>query len=183
MNKQPAVTAATRQRIVDAFWNLFARKQISQIRIREITMNAGLNRCTFYQYFDDIYEILHEEEDRIINEIIRNKISADAQTDFKNILSEIADMYQTNGKYITILTGENGDPHFTKLLKDRLLPEFRHRKKLCDSVGTDIIFEYGINGLLAACRTWYLNSAQLSVEDFLVTAEKITMHGIPAAFS
>ena len=41
----------------DAFWKLYSKKEISKIRISEITNLAGYNRGVFYLYFKNIYEI------------------------------------------------------------------------------------------------------------------------------
>ena len=41
----------------DAFWKLYAEKDISKIRIAEITDLAGYNRGVFYSYYKNIYEM------------------------------------------------------------------------------------------------------------------------------
>ena len=38
----------------DAFWKLYSEKEISKIRISEITNLAGYNRGVFYLYFKNI---------------------------------------------------------------------------------------------------------------------------------
>ena len=47
MKKQPEVTAATRQKLMDAFWTLYKEKAIDKISIAEITNITGNNRGTF----------------------------------------------------------------------------------------------------------------------------------------
>ena len=128
MNKQPEITAATRQRIIDSFWDLYAENPISRIRIKEITAASGMNRCTFYQYFTDIYDILHQEENRIIGEIVRKRTAIGMFSDFAAMLPEIAELYRNNGRFLCILTGPNGDPGFPVLLKKICFPLFMYRK-------------------------------------------------------
>lgn len=62
VRKQPEVTVATRARLVDAFWGLYAEKPIEKIRVRDVTDWAGCNRTTFYEYFADVPQILESEE-------------------------------------------------------------------------------------------------------------------------
>lgn len=183
MNKQPEITAATRQRILDAFWDLYAQSPVSQIRIKEITAAAGLNRCTFYQYFTDIYDILHQEEDRIIGEIVDRRANLNGISDSAVFMAGIAEMYRVNGRYLCILTGENGDPNFPLLLQRRLFSAFVRLEHAPESVATSIIFSFGLNGLLAAFRTWYLSEPRLPAESFLGLAESMITRGIPAALT
>ena len=181
MNKQPEITAATRQRIIDSFWNLYAENPISRIRIKEITAASGMNRCTFYQYFTDIYDILHQEENRIIGEIVRKRTAIGMFSDFAAMLPEIAELYRNNGRFLCILTGPNGDPGFPVLLKKNLLSAFHVQENIPDGTGASIIFAFGLNGLLAAFRTWYLSEDEVSLDQFLCLADELTSRGILSA--
>lgn len=181
MNKQPEITAATRQRIADAFWALYEKSPVSQIRIKEIASGAGINRCTFYQYFTDIYDILRQEEERIIREIIEKRAALDSAGGPAEMVAGISEMYLANGGYLCVLTGENGDPGFALMLKERLLGEFARREGLPVSPETSIVFGFGLGGLLSAFRTWYLGNPRLPAEEFLALAEGMITRGIPAA--
>lgn len=181
MKKQPEITAATRQRIIDSFWNLYAENPVSCIRIKEIAAASGMNRCTFYQYFADIYDILHQEEERIISEIVKKRTIIGSSSDFASMLPEIAEMYQNNGRLLCILTGPNGDPGFPILLRNSLLSIFKVQENVPDAAESSIIFDFGLNGLLAAFRTWYLSEGEVTVEKFLYLAEELISHGIPSA--
>jgi AcrR family transcriptional regulator len=183
MNKQPQITAATRQRIVDAFWALYENSPVGQIRIKEIASGAEINRCTFYQYFTDIYDILRQEEGRIISGIIERRTALDGASGPAEIMSGISEMYLSNGRYLCILTGENGDPGFGLMLRERLLTEFARREGLPAAPETAIVFGFGLSGLLAAFRTWYLGDPRLPAGEFLALAEDMIVRGIPAALS
>ena len=69
MKKQPEVTAATRQKLMDAFWTLYKEKAIDKISIAEITNITGNNRGTFYHYFKDVYGVLEQIEGDLIKEV------------------------------------------------------------------------------------------------------------------
>jgi len=47
MNKQPMVTAQTKQNLIDAFWSLYCEKRIEKITIKEIAQRAGYNEEPF----------------------------------------------------------------------------------------------------------------------------------------
>lgn len=66
MHKSPKITDATRQAFLEAFCILCNKKPVGKITIKEITAKAGYNRCTFYQYFHDVYDLLAYIEDEVI---------------------------------------------------------------------------------------------------------------------
>jgi len=60
----------TKERIRDAFFELYGMKKIERISIKEITDKAQLNRGTFYVYYKDIYDLLEKTEDELIEELM-----------------------------------------------------------------------------------------------------------------
>ena len=48
----------TRNAIVNSFKLVAAKKEIKDITIQEITANCGLKRQTFYNYFQDKYDLI-----------------------------------------------------------------------------------------------------------------------------
>jgi hypothetical protein len=178
MNKQPEMTAATRQRIIDAFWLLYEIYPIEQIRIKEIAGTAGINRSTFYQYFNNIYDIRQQEEDRIIAYILEHKDLAASGTSFQDAISSIMEIYQSNGRYLCILLGGHGDPSFSILLKDRLLHIFEKLHALPDDAMTRTAFHFGIGGLLTAFQYWYLSNPQEPLDKFVSLINALISQGI-----
>ena len=55
MKNNTEIISKTKQDLIDAFWCLYCEKRIEKITIKEITVKAGYNRSTFYEYFTDIY--------------------------------------------------------------------------------------------------------------------------------
>lgn len=188
MNKQPEVTAATRRRIVDAFWRLYAQAPVEQIRIKEVAAAAGINRATFYRYFGSIYEILEREERRIVDEVLeaRSSLGVEAASGAASlpldaVMQAIARVYERNGAQLCLLTGTGGDPAFIERFKAALLPAFEERLGALDSPATRIAFDYGLTGLIAAFRTWHESDPRPSLADFLSLARALTLQGVPTA--
>lgn len=63
-------------KIRDTFWDLLSTKDINQIHVKEITEILGINRSTFYLYYDSIYDILQEIEDNFFcsNSLFREAV-------------------------------------------------------------------------------------------------------------
>ena len=58
----------TKENIKSAFWNLYKEKQIGKITVSELCKIAGYHRSTFYEYYQDIYDVLEEIESELITE-------------------------------------------------------------------------------------------------------------------
>ena len=44
----------------EAFLELLKVKSVDRITIRDLTERAGINRCTFYHHYQDIYDLLEQ---------------------------------------------------------------------------------------------------------------------------
>jgi len=109
--KQPEVTAATRAKLVAAFWRLYAERPIEKVRVADVTGLAGYNRSTFYEYFADVPQILESEEQALVELVERHAKDTDI-SDPAQVLAAISEIYEANGDKIALLLGERGDPGF-----------------------------------------------------------------------
>lgn len=50
----------TKKAILDAFLHIAAKKPLEKITVRDIVDECGVNRNTFYYYFQDIYAVVEE---------------------------------------------------------------------------------------------------------------------------
>lgn len=69
MNKNAAKANATKQKLCDAFMELYEKKDINRISIRDITDLAGYNRGTFYLYFLDIYDMFDQIKTEMLDQL------------------------------------------------------------------------------------------------------------------
>lgn len=50
----------TRERIMEVFLYLLNEKSLDRLTVKDIIETAEVNRNTFYYYFEDIYDLLHQ---------------------------------------------------------------------------------------------------------------------------
>ena len=50
----------TKKAIVESFLRIIAKKPLDKITVRDVVDDCGINRNTFYYYFQDIYAVLEE---------------------------------------------------------------------------------------------------------------------------
>lgn len=184
--KNPKKTSATRQRLIDAFWELYAARPIEQVTIKEIAAKAGVHRLTFYEYFDNVYDLLEKQEDAIIEDVHANAdIAAAAQTaggdDAPELMARIAQVYERHGERLCLLTGPDGDPAFVSRLKNTLFPAFEAMRAMPGSKDALLLFEFGVSGLLAAFAAWYPMREQLPAEHFVGLMNKAVTEGVLGA--
>ena len=163
MKKQPAVTAATRQKLTDAFWELMEKKDPGRITIKEITDLADYNRGTFYQYFTDIYALIEEEEEGIlsaIREINAPKILMESP---ESLPDAIVPFIEQNKRKIALLLARRGDVFLGKI-KTEMYPFFLRSYEIPDTASSRILFSFVIGGITQALVEWQTSEQTLTIE-------------------
>lgn len=172
MKKQPHITEQTKLSLRNAFWQLYSEKPIERISIKEITEVAGYNRGTFYLYYKDVYDILSQIENDILDKIssvINKAIQQKDPQDFINNLSIFLELMQTYSKYSTVLLSDNGDPQFTTRLKEiiwPLLSRFFIPTEGLDDYHVELLSEFYLSGILTAVLKWNRNP-QITLDEFI----------------
>lgn len=65
-------TVYTRMVIKEAFIKFLSTKPLSEITIKEICLEANINRATFYRNYEDLYHLFEEIENELIQEAFPN---------------------------------------------------------------------------------------------------------------
>lgn len=115
MKKQPHITEQTKNNLRIAFWSLYAQKPIEKISIKEITELAGYNRGTFYLYYNDVYDLLHQIEEEIlgkITDVLNDSLEKNDTFDLSGQMGILLDLMQTLETYAAVLLSDHGDPAF-----------------------------------------------------------------------
>lgn len=65
-------TQITKRMISEAFLELLQEKDIRSISVRELCARADINRSTFYEYYQSLYDVLPEIEASVQEELFAN---------------------------------------------------------------------------------------------------------------
>lgn len=187
MNQDSQRVSETKERIKDAFYELYALKKIERISIKEITEKAKLNRGTFYVYYKDIYDLLEKSEDELIEELVE-KVKGVAtmilrDEDIFSFLPPLS-FYERNGKYLRVLLGNNGDPHFIykiKTIVKRTMMELFRQEHIPLIRNMDYVMEYIASAQIGMISYWIQNDMALSIEEIGNLMKQIILHG-PVGF-
>ena len=151
MQNLTEITEQTRQNIIDAFWSLYLTKRIDKITVKEITNKAGYNRGTFYEYFQDIYEVLEVIENFSLPTLDELPPLIVGKTNSSTFIHSFMELYQEKYKYYNHLLGDNGDPGFQRKLKNSLkssiIRALDNNGKI-DLEEIDFMLEYILSGMI-----------------------------------
>lgn len=180
MKKQPEITDQTRQALVDAFCELYAYKSIEKISIREITSVAGYHRSTFYEYFQDIYDLLKYLEDDLLNSIKINlsntNITKREQADMKKLLW----LFGTKEKYLSVLLGMYGSFHFIERMKQELCISEERLPTATSSKFTPYLNEYHLTVSISLFQLWLKRNKDISLDELSALIHTLYTNGITA---
>jgi len=166
MKKQPEITARTRENLIQAFWSLYCEKKIEHITVKEITDKAGYHRSTFYEYFVDIYDVLNQLEDALLEHSKMNVIKSLDAGSKDDFTQKIANIYEEKGNYLSVLLGENGDPQFAQKIKSIMRPALSNALGLSEEdIHTSYIFEFGMSAIIGTITYWYNNKKELPAKE------------------
>ncbi|HAM62177.1 MAG: TetR family transcriptional regulator [Firmicutes bacterium GWF2_51_9] len=166
MLKQKEITNLTRQNLIDAFWSLYRVRRIESITIKEITQKAGYNRGTFYEYFTDVYDVLHQIEETLIPHLDELPPIQLSNQQLGMPLDLFLDLYEKNSQYYSILLGDNGDPAFATKLKNATKPillEAFNRNSVYTDTELDYILEYILSAMIGIMSHWFTRNKDLPV--------------------
>ncbi len=176
MSKHDEKRARTKHQIANAFWRLYAKKSINEIRVKDITDLAGCNRATFYLHYDDIYALLESETDEIISYI------ADAGRQFKDLTLDesmllLAECFMKHGAKMDLLLGKRYNDALLLQFKAVVYPIIRNNLRLEDTLKNSLICEYTISGMKQAFRFWYAHRSEMDIEQFSAILQSLVMNG------
>lgn len=120
--KQPEVTAETKQKLMEAYWELYTSDIPGKITVKMITDRAGYNRGTFYAYFLDIVDLHDQIEDGLLpsEENFEKLREATFSKNSRQIVEIFMQIEKGSGEKLCFLLGSKGSLAFQTKLKTTL---------------------------------------------------------------
>lgn len=120
-----------KERIKDAFWQIYLAKPIDRITVREVCEKAALNKTSFYYHYDCLEDVLHAIEDEVMPTEIPEVMVEGYQSRLDSLLlisQFIGDEARLD--MICRLLSSNGDPTFVRRMKDAMKENWCRALKL-----------------------------------------------------
>ena len=127
------------KKIQNEFINLYEKKGLDSITIKVICEKCGIEKSTFYTYYDDKYSILDEIKDTLLEnmeKIIKDLSDIDITIVEKGIplikASTVVEFIREHRREFKALLGPYGDPRFEIKWKANIeksfMPIFKREK-------------------------------------------------------
>ena len=182
MKKQPEVTAQTRKKLMDSFWQLYCDKGMSNVTVGSVTRLAGFNRSTFYEYFTDIYDLLETLENELLADLevrMEERFVDNFPDNFTDYSRSCAQIFSCYDDKIYILLSDRGDPGFHAKLEQRLQPMLL---KIFGFTRSDPYLEYMItfafSAIIGMLNLWYEKGKEMSIETLFQVMQSLVAHGV-----
>ena len=111
----------TRRVIRQCLTELLKTKRIQDITVREISEKADINRGTFYLHYRDIFDLMEQIENELLEEledVLNHFKASDLLSNPALVLTRVFQLVKENSDMVSILIGQNGDINFVNRLKD-----------------------------------------------------------------
>lgn len=179
-------------RIQNKLIEMLRDKPIYQIKVKELTMEAGISRTTFYQYYDSVYSVLQDIIDAFLDNLLVNLESEGYYVGDQYLVEphprilKGLEYLKKNAKTYCALMGPNADPSFrrktglalTALLTDGIAAKMLHKEEGSDD-RKRLIVEFVREGHHAVTLYWLSHNTDVSVEEMAILRYRL----IHSAFS
>lgn len=160
----------TRQAIFDAFVELYAKKDLDSIIIREIADLADVNRVTVYQHFSDKYDLLEqlikESIDHMMKDCMRDTVSESYE--------EIYTYLKENRRLFQVLLKNNNTSVFHQCLTDAFRASLKERASQEENTVYDEIKRECAASAVAGVFEWWINAPDtITVKEVVACSEKL----------
>lgn len=153
----------TRMVLKDSLMKLVKNKPISNITVKEICLEADINRSTFYAHYSDQFDLLNKIEE----ELIEDMITALSQYNFKReeeavqMTEKILEYIADKSEVCQTLLSENGDVYFQKRVM-MIFQEYIFKNWMIDNImdreTSKYVSLFVVSGCIQVIKTWLENS-------------------------
>ena len=115
------MASPTKQAIIDSFLHLAAKKSPDKITVRDIVDDCGINRNTFYYYFQDIYAVIEALCAELFEAIPKEESLAPTLSAFYTHILDFATARPTAARSLSLSLGFEGMERFLADGTDEML--------------------------------------------------------------
>ncbi|MDT8860248.1 TetR family transcriptional regulator C-terminal domain-containing protein [Alkalihalobacillus sp. MEB130] len=173
----------TRLALKESFIKLMQEKPVTKITIKEVCELADINRSTFYSHYADLYDLLNQIEDEIIEDL-NQTLSAYNYTKNEEAIQmteKLLEYLVKNRESSQTLFSEHGNPAFQKKV---MMLAHRHLIKFFISDATTLPFNaeylsiYIANGSIHVIQHWLKNGLKESPKEIAELVISLANEGL-----
>jgi AcrR family transcriptional regulator len=175
----------TKKLLKDSLAMLLLEKDINDITVREIVDLADVNRGTFYLHYRDIYDMLTQIENDMINDLeeIADKFQEPVLSGTPEpYIREMFQYIKDNQLFCKMLLGSHGDMAFVDKLK-KIVEEncFRSLVEACpenELQKYQFFAAYTVSGCIGLLQNWMEHGMETAPDKLARVADDMIKNGI-----
>ena len=178
--KSPQRRTLTKRLIREAMLTLLKTKSIQDITVRELCDAAGVNRTTFYNHYDGVYEVLGEIEENFLLQLTEEGSVTHGQLDLPQHIERLCEKLQQNKNIALLLLTNNADPNFSaKLMKLQACgPVWSKTVSSYSPSEYELLAQFISGGAFAMVCHWLESGCQQTPNQVAALMTKVIQNGI-----
>ncbi|MEA4921180.1 MAG: TetR-like C-terminal domain-containing protein [Clostridiaceae bacterium] len=174
----------TKKAIRNAFAELLSEKDINNITIKEISDAADINRKTFYNYYNGVYQIVEEIEDEIVTAFEAVLKGVDFRQCLQSpyvIFTKLTSSINKDIKFYSCLLKKDGNTSLSAkivaTLKIKVKESFASQISVSENI-LNLIADFSIAGMVAVFQEWFNSGCKMPIEQLSDAVGTMTFSGI-----
>ena len=159
--------------------------RVADITVREISEKADINRGTFYLHYRDIFDLMEQIENELLEEledVLNHFKASDLLSNPALVFTRVFQLVKENSDMVSILIGQNGDINFVNRLKDivreKCLKDWMEVFRSGNAAAFDAFFSFIVSGCIGLVQYWLQTGLKETPEQMAKLTEHIITKGI-----
>ncbi|MEG1409777.1 MAG: TetR-like C-terminal domain-containing protein [Terrisporobacter sp.] len=174
--KQDRRIRKSKESLKNSLIEIMSKKPVNNITVKELVSTADLNRSTFYNYYEDIPDMLSKLEEELYNEflhtiemhICKNSKDIDITKEVHGFIEDMCNVIKNNYEFCRCIFSKNGDINFLfKLeelvenhIKDQLKEKFEGKMN-----HLPYMYAFFKSGYIGILKNWMNGGCEESPEE------------------
>ena len=170
----------TKKLIKNTFAELIKEnKELNKITVSELVKRADINRGTFYNHYDSIYDVAEELEAEIINVLFENTTRLSSLDDIFNYLDEVIVYLKKNEDMYRLLLASNEPQVFLRKLNhsilDKMYNAINNNPNFKNSASLKFEIAFFTDGIVSAVLNYFTGRSEYSLDEICENTKEIFM--------
>ena len=175
----------TQQLLKKGLTELTQKKTVQEITVRELTDYVNLNRGTFYLHYKDIFDLLEQIENEMLehfSDILASHKASDMKGRPFPLLKDIFLLLGENADFCKCLLGDNSNQKFIRklmaVLREKCFCDWDYLFDHRDGEIFEMYYSYMLSGCVGVIEKWLFDGMRQTPEQMALLLEKMILRGI-----
>ena len=143
--------------------------ELNKITVSELVKRADINRGTFYNHYDSIYDVAEELEAEIINVLFENTQKLNSLDDIFNYLDEVINYLKKNEDMYRLLLASNEPQVFLRKLNhsilDKMYSAIKNNPNFKNSASLKFEIAFFTAGIVSEVLNYFTGRSEYSLDE------------------